>query len=178
MAEIHTERLYLRNITENDAKDIYEYAKSTKVGSGAGWAPHESIKDTKIIIKNIFMTRPYIFGIVLPELNKVIGTISLVSDIKREYSNSLMLGYALSYEYWNNGYATEAAKAVIEYGFNTLNADIIAAYCYPFNKVSQHILDKLGFTLEGIQRMAELRYDGKIFDNYCYSLLKSEYLSS
>ena len=175
MNEIRTERLYLRNILTTDDKDIFEYSKNKNVGPNAGWKPHESIEETREIMKVVFLEQPYVFGIILPENNKIIGTVGLISDPKREYDKAMMLGYALGYDYWGKGYMTEAAKAVIKYGFENAGLDIISVYCYPFNEASRNVIQKCGFMYEGNLQKAELRYDGVLLDNECYSLSREEY---
>lgn len=175
MTEIKTERLYLRNITESDAQDIYEYSINPNVGPKAGWEPHKSIEDTKEIMKVIFLNQPHVFGIVLPETGKLIGSLGLLSDPKREYDKAMMLGYALGEEYWGKGYMTEAAQAVIKYGFENLGLELISCNCYPFNIGSMRVIEKCGFKFEGILRMAEKIFDGNIYDHRCYSITREEY---
>jgi putative acetyltransferase len=60
--------------------------------------------------------------------------------------------------------------AVLRFGFEELGLDLISAYCYPFNKRSQRVLEKCGFRYEGCLRLAEKRYDGKVLDNNCYAI--------
>lgn len=175
MNEIKTSRLYLRNICESDDKDIFEYSKNPNVGPPAGWKPHESIEETREIMKTVFLGQPYVFGIVIPETGKLVGSAGLVADPKREYEKAMMLGYALSEEYQGKGYMTEAALAIIKYGFEEIGLDLISVYHYPFNKASQRVIEKCGFMYEGTLKMAELRYDGVLLDEICYSISKDEY---
>ncbi len=70
---------------------------------------------------------------------------------------------------------TEAAGAVVTYGFETMHLDLISATCYPFNVRSRRVLEKLGFRYEGTLAQAEKRYDGKVLDKDCYSLSKEAY---
>lgn len=83
-----------------------------------------------------------------------------------------MLGYAMSEHYWGKGLMTEAAQAVIKYGFDERNLDLISAYCYPFNNRSRRVLEKNNFQYEGTLKQAEKLYNGNIYDNECYVLLK------
>ncbi len=172
---IETERLILRHIKSSDAEDIFEYSKNPDVGPNAGWEPHKSVEDSKEIMKYIFLGENNIFGIELKENKKLIGTIGLIKDLKRENPTALMLGYALSKDYWGKGIMSEAAKTVIDYGFNELGLDIISCCCYSFNKRSRRVIEKSGFRYEGTIRGAEMRYDGKIFDLDSFSLIKDEW---
>ena len=65
---------------------------------------------------------------------------------------------------------SEAVCAVLDYGFNKLGLTLISANCYPQNKRSQRVLEKMGFTYEGILHQAEVSYDDKIYDHLCYYL--------
>lgn len=175
MTTIKTERLLLRNLSESDAADVFAYSREDNVGINAGWEPHESVEQTLEIMNAIFIGQPYVFGIVLPEENKVIGSVGLVNDPKREYDGAFMLGYALGDEYKGRGYMTEAAQKVIEYGFSHSEVDVISAYCYPYNRASQRVIEKCGMLYEGTLQKAELRFDGMLLDNVCYSLSREEY---
>ncbi|HRN16333.1 MAG TPA: GNAT family protein [Xylanibacter oryzae] len=174
MTKIETERLILRNITEDDAFDIFEYGREANVGPNAGWKPHENIEETREIMKQVFLNQQYVFGIVLKENNKMIGSIGLIKDPKRENPYALMLGYAISEKYWRRGIVTEASKAVIDFGFKDPEVDIITCCCYSFNQRSRRVIEKCGFKYEGCLRQGERRYDGEVFDIESFSLLKEE----
>lgn len=171
---IETNRLILRTITKNDCKEIYEYSKEENVGRNAGWKPHESIEETKEIAKQIFIDKQSVWGIIWKESNKLIGTIGLIDDPKRENDKAKMLGYAISEHYWGKGIMTEAVEQIIKYGFKNMNLDLISAYCYPFNNRSRRVLEKFGFTYEGTLKRAEEIYNGNVYDNMCYVLLNKE----
>jgi len=170
MKTIETERLILRPITENDAEAMFEYCQNENVGSNAGWKPHESIEETREIMKLVFLDKENVFGIELKETGQLLGSIGLISDPKRQNDQTRMLGYAIGENYWNKGYATEAVQALVRFGFEKLGLHLISAYCYPFNERSKHILKKCGFEYEGKLHLAEKRYDGEIIDNECYCL--------
>ncbi|WP_352400073.1 GNAT family N-acetyltransferase [Anaerotignum sp.] len=108
-----TERLILRNLTEEDVFDLFEYSKDTDVGKNAGWKPHENIEESKQIIETVFLGQEDIFGIIQKESNKLMGTVGLIPDITRENEECRMIGYALGKAYWGKGYMTEAVSAVL-----------------------------------------------------------------
>jgi putative acetyltransferase len=169
--EIMTRRLLLRPILQSDDHDIYAYSKSVNVGPNAGWKPHENLEETREIMKTVFLDKDDIFGIILPTTGALIGSLGLMKDPKRENDKARMLGYALSELYWGNGYMSEAANAVVRYGFAELKLDLISAYCYPHNERSKRVLKKLGFDYEGTLRKCEKLYNGKVYDNDCYVLV-------
>lgn len=168
---IETERLLLRPIVEGDAEDIYEYSQNKGVGINAGWKPHENIEETREIMKLVFLDQENVFGVVLKETGKLFGSIGLVSDPRRQNEKTRMIGYAIGERYWGNGYTTEAAFALLNFGFNKLNLDLISASCYPYNERSKRVLEKCGFHYEGRLSLAEKRYDGEVLDLECYAIL-------
>jgi len=172
---LQTERLILRPLTESDDAAIFDYSKNPNVGQNAGWEPHKSIEETREIMKTVFLGKEGVFGIVLRETGKLFGSIGLVTDSKRENDKARMLGYAIGEDYWGHGYITEAALAVIEYGFNELKLDLISSYCFPFNERSKRVLEKLGLKYEGRLAQSDVRYDGVVLDNDCFALLANDH---
>jgi len=84
------------------------------------------------------------FAIILAAEDILVGVVSF-KKIDRIHRNA-ELGYWIGKEYWNNGYATEAAIAVIDYGFNKLNLQRIYAHCLSRNPSSGKVLSKLDMT--------------------------------
>lgn len=175
---METKRLFLREICEEDARDFFEYAKLDYVGPVAGWAPHRRISETKAII-NLFEDKK-LYGqlgtvaIILKENNKMIGTCELhtyTAGFKAE------LGYTINPEYWGNGYALEASKKMLEWGFKYLKLHRIECSSFVSNYQSMRICEKLGFTFEGVKKKAYRLYDGSIHDLRCYALTDDEYFS-
>jgi RimJ/RimL family protein N-acetyltransferase len=177
LSELHTTRLLLRNIHLDDIDDIFEYSSNQNVGPNAGWKPHESKEETLEIMKSIFLEKETVWGIILKESNKLIGSIGLIEDPKRENERVKMLGFALGEKYWGRKIMTEAASKVLNYGFENLSLDLISAYCYPFNTRSKGVLKGCGFSFEGTLKMAEKRYDGNILDNECYAFTSKDYFT-
>ncbi len=175
MGNIETARLLLRSIEESDTENIYEYSRNPNVGITAGWKPHKNIEDTRVIMKQIFIGQENVFGIVLKECNKLIGTIGLITDPRRENPKAMMIGYAIAEEHWGKGFMTEAANAVISYGLNKLALDLISCTCYPDNRRSRRVIEKCGFHHEGSLRQCEVRFDGTIMDMECFSITAEEW---
>ena len=73
---LETERLILRRWKDSDAERLYEYAKDPDVGPIAGWPPHQSIEESRGVIKNVFSGREA-YAICLKTDDKVIGDIEL-----------------------------------------------------------------------------------------------------
>lgn len=173
--QLETQRLLLRPVKLTDAEDMYEYSKNPDVGPNAGWAPHTCLAETKEIIRSVFLNRSGVWGICLKEDDRIIGTVGLTDDTKRANPAGRMLGYSLSKAHWGKGYMTEAAHAVVRYGFEALKLDLISAYCFPYNQRSSNVMRKLGFEYEGRLKMATRNPDGRVLDNDCYVLTAERY---
>jgi len=175
MAILHTQRLIIRPIQISDLDDIYEYSSTPNVGPNAGWKPHESKEETLEIMNTIFLNQETVWGIELKETGKMIGSIGLIDDPKRQYDLVKMIGYAMSEADWGKGIMTEAANDVIKFGFEELHLAAISAYCFPFNQRSKNIFRKCNFEYEGTLKMAEKVFTGDIYDNDCYLLTAQRY---
>ena len=171
---LETERLYIRRFEEKDLPDFYAYASDPLVGPSAGWKPHESLEESQEIL-NGFIKSADIFAMEHKKEGKIIGSLGLHEDRKRELKGSRMRGYAMGKDYWGQGFMTEAVNALLEYAFDQLNMEIISAYHYPFNLRSKRVLLKAGFSLEGTLRMASTLYDGQVVDDVCYALTREEF---
>lgn len=174
MKRIETDRLVLRPWRMTDVDDMYEYAKDPAIGPNAGWEPHASPEVTTQILQK-FIEQDDTWAIELQESGKVIGSIGLHEDRRREGIHARMLGYVLSQDYWGRGLMTEAAGAAIRYAFEELGVDILSVIHYTFNDRSRRVIEKCGFQYEGTIRMAGKLFNGTIVDDRCYSILREEY---
>jgi len=177
LPSLETERLLLKKISLRDIDDVFEYAVNPKVGPNAGWKPHESRSETEEFVKYALKKREYgqpgVYAIFHKKHNKMIGTIEIHSF--REHKAEI--GFVLNPSYWNKGIMTEAAKAIIIYGFEILNLSRLA-YCYfLFNERSKRVCDKLEFTFEGVLRNKFKNFDGKIIDEGVSSIIKEDYFN-
>ncbi|PWL72066.1 MAG: GNAT family N-acetyltransferase [Clostridiales bacterium] len=174
LSTIETPRLVLRPLCAEDLADFYEYAKNPKVGPDAGWKPHESLEETRGYLEEFYKLED-VWAIAAHENGKMIGSIGLIEDEKRRNDAVRMLGYSLAEPAWGKGYMTEAARAVLRYGFDVLGLALISAYHYPDNHRSQRVIEKCGFRYEGRQRQAEVLFNGRICDELLYSITRDEY---
>ncbi len=173
---IETERLLMREFCQADLEDLYEYAKNPDVGPNAGWKPHETLEDTQKILDG-FMSGEgeIIFALVLKENGKVIGSLGLNGNTKRACKECLEIGYALSKDYWGKGLMTEAVKAAMKFGFETLELEMMTVGHSVFNDRSRRVIEKCDFNKEGTIRKAYELFDGTIVDETFYSMTKEEY---
>jgi RimJ/RimL family protein N-acetyltransferase len=98
--------------------------------------------------------RKFQFAITFPNDGRVIGNCGIRRKPENDWDADI--GYELSPEYWNRGYATEAALAVVNFGFQTLRLHRISAWCIAANTASARVLEKVGLRLEG--RLRENEY--------------------
>mgnify|MGYP000756238636 FL=1 len=167
-APIKTERLLLRPFRESDAEDFFKCCQNPNIGNNAGWKPHGSLEESQEILRSVFISQSGIWAIILKEDGRLIGSVGIIPDPKRENPQARMLGYWLDESHWGKGYMTEAVQSVLDYGFNTLQLSLITANCYPHNERSQQVLKRHGFIYEGTLHQAELTYDGHLYDHQCY----------
>lgn len=84
------------------------------------------------------------------------------------------IGYELHVEHWGRGYATEAARALVTFGFEELGLARISSWCITENVRSAHVLEKLGMRLEGRLRANE-RFRDRWWDTSTYAILRDEW---
>lgn len=168
---LSTPRLTLRPFRADDTQALYDYSKDEAVGRNAGWKPHESLLESDDILHLVFLDQPSVWAIERKADRRLIGSIGLISDAKRQYGAARSLGYALGVDYWGQGYMTEAVRAAVRFGFGRMALDVIGATCYPDNRASRRVLEKCGFTYEGTLHRAELLYNGEVKDHQCFALV-------
>ena len=93
----------------------------------------------------------------------------------RDY-RSASLGYCLDDANWGHGYATEAARALLEWGFDTLDLNRVQAETDTRNVASARVLDKLGFVREGTLR-EDCVVNGEVSDSWVFGLIRRDWQS-
>ena len=143
---IETERLILRPWRDEDLEDFYEYARVDGVGQMAGWLPHKSIEESKMILE-MFITEKKTLALELKDCSKVIGSIGLedINFLEGHRLQGREVGYALSKAYWGKGLMPESVKAVIAYCFDVLHYDWLTCGHFVWNDQSRRVVEKCGF---------------------------------
>lgn len=146
MPVLETQRTILRPFTQEDAADVYAYCSDPRVGPIAGWKPHESVEESREIIRTVF-SAPDVFAVVDRETGRVIGSAGFVTPHRGEVheGRSLEIGYALSPAYWGRGLMPEVVAELLRYGFRELNLDEIWVTHYEENHQSRRVIEKSGF---------------------------------
>ena len=169
---IKTERLVLRRIEKRDLDDIFEYSNDSEVSRYLLWSKHESKSETKAyltrVIKKYKIGQFFDWGIEYE--GKMIGTCGFSKlDVLNDTAE---IGYVLNRQFWGLGIAKEAASAIINFGFRTLSLLRIEARYIEDNLRSKRVLEKCGFTHEGVLRKS-LKKNG-FMKNVCTCSILSE----
>jgi ribosomal-protein-alanine N-acetyltransferase len=173
---IETRRLVLRPWELSDAPAIYAYQADAEIYRYMRPEPPASPDAVKESIGQWLELRAEVrspnWVIVLKERSCVVGLIGL-GHVNREHSGA-WLTYEVAHESWGKGIATEAVRAVLSYGFDTMGLNRIGAYCWQGNLASQRVLEKAGMRYEGTLR--QIRFaKGAYRDMRYYSVLAEEW---
>lgn len=176
---LESSRLILREITDADASDLFDFFSDAEVMRYYDGAPMTDLSQASKLIERfrhwLAQGSGIRWGITLRESNTIIGTCGIFARNKAYFSATL--GYELSKKYWRQGYMTEAVTQILGYGFSELNINRIEAMTDPNNVASIRSLKKLGFSEEGLLRQNGF-WNGKFHDSRCFSMLKEEWLAS
>lgn len=147
---LETERLILRPLELSDADDFFEMNDNPNVNRylrNPLKTEAEAEKYIRKIINEYGQNGIGRFAAVLKETNKLIGFsgLKLRATEENNYSNIYDLGYRFAEEHWKKGFATEAAMAWLDYGFNQMELQTIYACAVTENIASNTVLRKLGF---------------------------------
>jgi len=172
--QIETPRLLLRPMREQDAPQVFAWCSEPEVGLAAGWKPHESLEETRDLLRESFLGQDWAFAIALRESDRPVGSIALREDARRAGARVRSVGYALSTACWGWGLMPEALRALAAAALESGTVDLLTAYCYPFNTRSQAVLEKCGFVRGERLERCERRFDGCLLDWICYTLARGE----
>ncbi len=161
----------LKTFTSANIDDFMEWATDDEVTKYMMWNSYTSRSDAESFFTNVVEKHAWFKAICLGE--KVIGSITLDKG-KGAHSCKAELGYVISRKYWGNGFATQAIKLAIEMGFSDLDVERIEALVEPNNIGSQRVLEKNGFTKEGLLKKCVVQ-KGIVKDRFLYSFLKSSH---
>jgi len=173
--ELVSGNIKLRPLSLADAKRIVELANNEKISRNLrdGFPNPYTLPDAESFLAKFTNQDPVtFFGI---EYNgEHVGNISLVpgQDI---YRRSAEIGYFIGEPYWNKGIVTTAVNLITEYGFNHLGIIRIHTGVFEYNVASQRVLEKCGYTKEGVFRKSVFKQN-KIWDEVRYSKINPEFL--
>ena len=178
--ELETERLILRKVTKEDAKQAYNnWCNSNIVDRYVMWSKHENIESTIFLYENwekdYENMDTYRWGVELKDTHELIGTIDVSSKKMLPYG-ACEIGYCYGEKYWGLGYATEALAEVIKFLFEECDASVVFAMHMSNNPASGKVMQKCNMKYEGTLRNRIIDKQGNVNDLISYSITKEEYL--
>lgn len=139
---LRTNRLILRPVRVDDAQAMVKWTNDPRVVEFLSYAPYADLTVAKQNIQAYFIQDGLgKFGIEMA--GELIGTIDIRFDLPNKKAE---IGYALCADFWGQGIVPEAAQALIAYGFNQFDIDMIEIFNDVRNPKSGRVAEKLGFT--------------------------------
>lgn len=171
--DLLTERLLLRDFTRADIPDIVRLAGAREVAATTLRIPHPySEADAEQFLRKRQEDQfGYSFAITLRSSGELCGGVGLHPDAVHPRAE---LGYWIGVPYWGQGYATEAARTVVDFGFRELKLQRIFAHHFAGNPASARVLQKIGMKHEGCFRRHIEKW-GEFLDLENYGILRAEW---
>lgn len=174
---IHTPRLILRDFEESDYENVHRYASDADVVKYCSFGPN-SEEETRAYVQRVMERKVqeprthYDLAVIRKEDSSFMGAAGIY--IEQPQNRSGEIGYVLHRDFWGQGYATEAARMLVDLGFTALSLHRIYAYVFEENKASRRVLEKVGMQQEG--RLREDTWKNKRWNNVlAYAILEQEW---
>ncbi len=168
MKEIETSRLIIRDFILTDVMDLQAILGDEETMKNC--EPAYDLEKTKAFLETFCIARSGAVAVVEKQAQKVIGYLLFNQSEPGIYE----MGWFFNRGYWRKGYAYEACKAVIAFAFRELHTQKVFAETIDAVK-SVGLMQKLGMTLEDIQRGQARDTDGHAADLFFYSLLRKDW---
>ena len=158
MPELETERLLLRPMRVSDTADMFAYAHDPAVTQYLLWRPHPDPAYTRSYLEYLAgryrLGTCYEWAVVCREDGHMIGTCGFAGvDFP---NNTGEVGYVINPAYRGRGFAPEAVRRVLRFGFDVMGLHRITARYMMGNDASRRVMDKVGMTFEGVRRESML----------------------
>lgn len=174
MVMITTVRLVLRDYILADAPAVHRLVSAREIALNTLRIPYpypEGEAERWIASHDEMRARgDYPFAVTLREGGHLVGTVGL--HVKAD-DDLAELGYWIGVPYWGHGYATEAAAALMRFGFQTLSLNRIFAMHFARNPASGRVLQKIGMRHEGTLRQHVKKWNEYV-DLECYAILRAD----
>lgn len=177
---LETARLLLRHYTPDDAPQLARHAGRFEIADTTANIPHpysEADASAWIATRGEAWARreQLALAVTLREQpHELLGTVGLRFDMA---NHSASLGYWIRVESWGHGYVTEAARALMDFGFHACGLHRIEARYVTRNPASGRVMAKLGMTPEGVLRGAAYKWE-RFEDLACCAVLRTEWLAA
>jgi RimJ/RimL family protein N-acetyltransferase len=165
MKVLETHRLILRHLTPADAGFILELLNDPSFIRYIGDKQVRTVDDAKAYVRNgpAKSYESYGFGLNLVELKSDRTPIGICGLLKRDTLPDPDIGFAFLPAYWNQGYAFEAADAVMKHARETLGVDRVLAITTPDNEASAKLLNKIRLRFDRTVKLSEDAAEVKLF---------------
>ena len=173
---IQTLRLTLRSFDAADASDVQRLAGVREIADTTLNIPHpykDGMAEEWIASHRAEFEAGtnVVFAVVLRDNMQLIGAIGLTLDGSAKKGE---LGYWIGKSFWSRGYCTEAATAVLDYGFKALGLNRISARHFARNPASGRVMENIGMIVEGTARQDKIKW-GNYEDLVLYGILRNEW---
>lgn len=167
---IETDRLFIRDFEFKDWLAVFDYTSDANV---MRYIPEGILteEETKVFICDNLTGAIEKFPVVLKDKNILIDHIDFHPYFGE---HTYEIGWVFNPKYYNRGFATEAARAMLNYGFQELDIHRIIATCQPENSPSFRVMEKIGMTREGHFKKC-IPHGKDWWDEYYYAILKEEF---
>lgn len=172
---LETERLVMRPFRLADVDAIAGLANDEAVARNTLNIPYPYARDDAVAwvtshAEQLERREAVTYAVTERGLDRVVGAVGLILELEHERAE---LGYWLGRPYWGRGYATEAAAAVMRWGFEAFDLHRIHASHFPRNPASGRVLEKLGMRREGRLREHVLKW-GEHLDLVRFGILRGD----
>lgn len=179
LPSLSTPRLALRALHERQARTLAELANGPEIADNTAAIPSPYTLDTALGFiasqeSNFHSGHSLALGIHLREDDELIGVISLRFSAAHRSGH---LGYWVAAHRRNQGYAAEAAAAMMGFGFTEQLLHRVGSQCFARNRASARVLEKIGLRGEGCMKGAFLK-NGRHEDVLLYGLLRTDWQSA
>ncbi len=175
---IETERLVLRRFRAEDAAALAAYRNDPEVARYQSWSVPYSLDKARYSVQTMIAADPSMPGWFQWAVEHA-GERVLIGDVGVNLADNLRqaeVGYTLAPERQGQGYATEAVRAVLDHAFTVLGLHRVSAECDARNDRSARLLERLGFTREGLRRQ-HTWIKREWTDDLLWGVLAEEWLS-
>jgi [ribosomal protein S5]-alanine N-acetyltransferase len=172
VSPIETQRLWIRQFERDDWQDVADYASDAEVTT---YLPEgrRTVEQTKAFVTENLGEPATAFAVVLKAERRLIGHMPFHPWFA---PRTFEIGWVLNKRYHERGFATEAAAALLDYGFEALTLHRVIATCQPENVASYRVMEKIGMRREGHFRKCIDRGDATWWDEYFYAILEEEWV--
>ena len=175
--QVRTDRLLLRELTAEDWRNVLDYQRDPRYLRYYAWTGRTEAEVRAFV--QMFLDhqtdqprRRFQLAVTLAESGHLIGNCGIRRKPENEWEADI--GYELAPTHWGHGYASEAARAMVDFGFRELKLHRISSWCIADNTASARVLERAGLRAEGRLRENEY-FKERWWDTLLFGLLEHEW---